>query len=120
MDLQGLFQHADDIREFPAGHVIYNQGDPGDVLFVVLDGEVEIQYEEVLRETAAIGDIFGEMALIDSLGRSGTAIVLSDCRVAAVTEKQFLFMVQQTPNFALTVMRVLADRLRRKAAALSG
>jgi CRP/FNR family cyclic AMP-dependent transcriptional regulator len=54
----------------------------------------------------------GEMALIDSKARSATAVAISDCRLAPVNEKRFLFMVQETPFFALHVMRSLTDKIR--------
>ena len=57
-------------------------------------------------------NIFGEMALIDSQPRSATAIAITDVELVPVGERQFLFMVSQTPHFALKVMRVLAQRLR--------
>ena len=56
--------------------------------------------------------IFGEMAPIDNEPRSASAIAMSDVELVAVSEKQFLFLVSQTPYFALKVMRVLAQRLR--------
>jgi len=56
--------------------------------------------------------IFGEMALIDDEPRSATAIAATDVELVPVSEKQFLFLVSQTPYFALKVMRVLATRLR--------
>jgi CRP/FNR family transcriptional regulator, cyclic AMP receptor protein len=56
--------------------------------------------------------IFGEMALIDSEPRSATAIAVTDVELVPVGEKQFLFLVSQTPYVALKVMRVLVQRLR--------
>lgn len=64
-------------------------------------------------ETVEKGGLFGEMALIEKENRVATAVAKTDCRVVAVDETRFLFLVQQTPNFALHVMRVLSDRLRR-------
>ena len=58
--------------------------------------------------------IFGEMALIDDSPRSATAVALTDVTLAPIKENQFLFLVQNTPFFALSVMRVLARRLRRQ------
>ena len=60
----------------------------------------------------AAESIFGEMALIDSEPRSATAIAITDVELVPVSEKQFLFLVSQTPYFGLKVMRVLAQRLR--------
>jgi CRP-like cAMP-binding protein len=56
--------------------------------------------------------IFGEMALIDSEPRSATAVAITDVELVPISEKQFLFLVGQTPYFALKVMRTLAQRLR--------
>lgn len=53
------------------------------------------------------------MALIDTKARSATVVARSDCRLVPINEKRFLVLVHQTPIFALLVMRVLADRLRR-------
>jgi CRP/FNR family transcriptional regulator, cyclic AMP receptor protein len=56
--------------------------------------------------------IFGEMALIDNAPRSATAVAVSDAKLVSVSEKQFLFLISNTPYFALNVMRVMARRLR--------
>ncbi len=68
----------------------------------------------VISETLEADGIFGEMALIDDSPRSATAIALTDVTLAPIKENQFLFLVQNTPFFALSVMRVLAHRLRRQ------
>jgi len=53
------------------------------------------------------------MALIDASPRSATVVAVTDVKLVPVGEKQFLFLVSRTPYFALNVMRVLAQRLRR-------
>ena len=73
---------------------------------------VEIRVGGDLVDTHGPGEIFGEMALIDSQARSASFTAKTDCRLVPVDERRFLFMVQQTPFFALNVMQVLADRLR--------
>jgi CRP/FNR family transcriptional regulator, cyclic AMP receptor protein len=67
----------------------------------LLEGEVGIQEHGRSIYTAGPGEILGEMAMIDAQGRTASALALSPCRLAVVDEKQFLFMVQETPNFAL-------------------
>jgi CRP/FNR family transcriptional regulator, cyclic AMP receptor protein len=52
------------------------------------------------------------MALIDTAPRSATAVAASDVKLVPVTEKQFLFLISNTPHFALNVMRIMARRLR--------
>ena len=76
--------------------------------------EVEIRSGDRHFETLDADGIFGEMALIDDSPRSATAVALTDVTLAPIKETQFLFLVQNTPFFALSVMRVLARRLRRQ------
>ena len=99
-------------RDFKAGDVIFRQGDPAQELFIVQSGEVEIRLGNRVLETLPQYSIFGEMALIDTAPRSATAIAASDARLVPVSEKQFLFLISNTPYFALNVMRVMARRLR--------
>jgi CRP/FNR family transcriptional regulator, cyclic AMP receptor protein len=113
MNLRGLFEHTEKAQEFPAKATIFSEGTPGDVMYVVLEGEVELLVRDEVLDTAGPGDLIGEMALIDAKSRSATARVKSDCRLAPVDERSFLFLVHEHPLFALDVMRVLAERLRR-------
>jgi CRP/FNR family transcriptional regulator, cyclic AMP receptor protein len=106
-------------REFPTrffakGNEIFGEGEQGDEFFVVVRGEVEIRTGNRRLETVGQNGIFGEMAMIDESARSATVVALTDVTVAPIQEQQFLFMVKNTPFFALKVMRVLADRLRRQ------
>ena len=99
-------------RDFKAGDVIFRQGDPARELFIIQSGEVEIRLGNRVLETLPQYSIFGEMALIDNAPRSATAVAASDVKLVAVSEKQFLFLIGNTPYFALNVMRVMARRLR--------
>jgi len=112
MNLRALFEHSDNIKEFPAGTTIFKEGTPGDEMYIILDGDVEVSVRNETLLVLGAGDIVGEMALIDLRARSATAVAISDCRLVPLDEKRFLFMVQQTPFFSLHVMRVLAERLR--------
>src|ERR1700675_1869176 len=98
-------------RAFKAGSVIFREGDEAHELFVIKSGQVRIQIGNRTVNELAADSIFGEMALIDGEPRSATAIAVTDVELVAVSEKQFLFLVSQTPYFALKVMRVLAQRL---------
>jgi CRP/FNR family transcriptional regulator, cyclic AMP receptor protein len=99
-------------RSFKAGDVIFREGDEATELFVVKSGRIRIQIGNRTVTELAPDSIFGEMALIDNEPRSATAIAITDVELVPVSEKQFLFLVSQTPYFALRVMRVLAQRLR--------
>jgi CRP/FNR family transcriptional regulator, cyclic AMP receptor protein len=101
-----------DAQSFKAGSVIFREGDEARDLFVIKSGQVRIQIGNRTVTELAADSIFGEMALIDNEPRSATAVAVTDVELVAVSEKQFLFLVSQTPYFALNVMRVLAQRLR--------
>jgi CRP/FNR family cyclic AMP-dependent transcriptional regulator len=103
------------VRDFKAGDVIFRQGDPAQELFIIQSGEVEIRLGNRVLETLPQYSIFGEMALIDSAPRSATAIAASDAKLVPVNEKQFLFLISNTPYFALNVMRVMAARRELRA-----
>lgn len=96
-----------------AGSTIFREGDEAKQLFVIKSGQVRIQIGNRTVSELGQDSIFGEMALIDSEPRSATAVAITDVELVAVSEKQFLFLVGQTPYFALKVMRVLAQRLRK-------
>ena len=114
-----LFRPTCRIRSgFKAGDVIFRRGDPAHELYIVQSGEVEIRLGNRVLETLPQYSIFGEMALIDSAPRSATAIASSDAKLVPVSEKQFLFLISNTPYFALNVMRVMARRLRAANTAL--
>ena len=99
-------------RQIKAGDVIFREGDQAQELFVIRSGEVRIQIGNRTIAELSADSIFGEVALIDNEPRSATAIAVTDVELVSVSEKQFLFLVSQTPYFALRVMRVLAQRLR--------
>jgi CRP/FNR family transcriptional regulator, cyclic AMP receptor protein len=97
---------------FAAGQHVLEAGDSGDTMFVIIEGEVEIKIGTHTAEIAGPGSIVGELALIDDEPRSAAAVAKTDCRLVPVDRRRFIYMVQETPNFALAVMKVLADRLR--------
>ena len=99
-------------RFFKAGTTIFREGEQAHDLFVIKRGDVRIQIGNRTVSELSADHIFGEMALIDNEPRSASAIAVTDVELVPVSEKQFLFLVGQTPYFALKVMRVLAQRLR--------
>ena len=101
-----------DAIQFKRGSIIFREGDEARELFVIKSGHVRIQIGNRTITELGVDSIFGEMALIDSEPRSATATAITDVELVPVSEKQFLFLVSQTPYFALKVMRVLAQRLR--------
>jgi CRP/FNR family transcriptional regulator, cyclic AMP receptor protein len=112
IDFQMLANAGFPPENFAVDEVIFAAGDRGDSMYVVRSGEVIIERDGKVLETLGPGGIFGEMALIDGSPRSATARAKTACAVAPLNEKTFLFLVHETPYFAIAVMRTLTDRLR--------
>jgi len=100
------------IESFSASQNIFEEGQSGLCMYIVKEGEVELFHKGKFLASVQKGGIFGEMALIDFLTRSATAVAKTDCELIPVDEKHFGRLVQETPVFALQVMRVLVQRLR--------
>ncbi len=113
-------------REFPAGLVIIQEGDPGDSLYIMVSGEVEITKQLTLvldedtpkervmiRLKAEDGVYFGEMSLLESDPRSATVTALSDCRLLELYQKDFLELVQKDPAMGVKLLLRLAQLLSR-------
>jgi CRP/FNR family cyclic AMP-dependent transcriptional regulator len=106
-----------DIRDYKKGQTVFKQGDPGsDCMFGVVEGSVDIQIGAETLERVHPTHVFGEMALIDQRPRSATAIAAVDSRIAVINKKRFLHLVEATPHFALSMMQVITERLRRASA----
>ena len=108
-----LFRNARDAIVVEPDHVIFREGDRSDVMFAVVEGEVELSQRGVVIERVGPGGILGELGLIDDSPRSATATVASPARIVRVDKPQFVYLVQEHPTFALMVMSVMAERLRR-------
>jgi len=113
--LSHLFRNPEYFVPFKAGDVIFNEGDAGDMMYVVIEGEVDIVVRNKIVETIGPENFLGEMALVDASPRSATAVARTNCKLAPINHSRFNFLVQQTPNFALHLMRVMTDRLRRRS-----
>ncbi|MFZ3323005.1 MAG: cyclic nucleotide-binding domain-containing protein [Usitatibacter sp.] len=117
MDLKlEMFHNEAENVSFEAGQAIFHEGDSGDTMFVILEGEVEISIGGEVVETLVAGQPFGEMALIDQTPRLVTAIAKVPTVLASIPLKRFLYMVQETPYFSVQIMKVMGERLRTLSA----
>lgn len=102
-------------RDFPAGTVLFEEGQPGDFMYVVQSGEIEIRrlVGETERVLAVLmpGEFLGEMAILNSRPRSATAVVRSDARLIVIEGKTFEAMLRARPEIALRIIKALASRL---------
>lgn len=102
-------------RDFPAGTVLFEDGQPGDDMYIVVTGEVEIRHqvgdgERVLAVLAA-GEFFGEMAILNARPRSATAVVRTAARLLVIDGTTFEAMLRARPEIALRMIKALATRL---------
>jgi CRP-like cAMP-binding protein len=114
MKLPNIFEKGTTPVVVRTGEIIFAQGQPADLMYAIKSGEVEIVIDGRVIETVGPDGFFGELALVDNSPRSATARAKSDTELFPINEKQFLFMVNETPFFSLVVIRKLAERLRRK------
>ncbi len=108
-----IFQKQPDPQSFSAGQAVFREGEPGDLMYGVLEGEMGLSVNGKIVETICPGGVFGIGALVSSSVRTYTAIAQTDCKLAFLDEKRFLFVVQETPIFALEVMKSYSERLNR-------
>lgn len=96
---------------------IFREGDPGDVMYVVHEGLVDIRKEgtedSARLTTLGKGELFGEVALVDRSPRTASAVAgAQGAMVLAIDRAHFVYLVSQQPAFALLVLEVMASRLR--------
>jgi CRP-like cAMP-binding protein len=113
MNLAQLFRHETELKVLSAGEALFHAGEKSDRMYVLMSGMTEIVVHGRVVEVAEPGAMLGEMAMIDDTVHSATVIAKSDCTLFPIDRQRFNFLVQQTPNFALHVMRVISGRLRR-------
>jgi CRP/FNR family transcriptional regulator, cyclic AMP receptor protein len=112
IDMRSFARSAGTTVRFGAGNVIFNRGDAGDCMYVVLSGVVEMVIGDKVVETCAENEAIGFMSMIDGAPRSSTARVKMDCEVSIINARTFRFMIDEVPNFAMYVMGAMARRIR--------
>jgi CRP-like cAMP-binding protein len=103
--------------KFQQGEPIFYQGDPGHTLYIVEAGQVRIYVQsedgqELSVTVCGPGDLFGEMAVIDGLPRSASAIAMEPTRVLSLSRERFREQLRRSPQFALNFMKALSVRIR--------
>jgi CRP/FNR family cyclic AMP-dependent transcriptional regulator len=108
-----MFGKETETRHVDAGSLLFAKGDEAHEMFIVKSGELQIFDGNFVFETIGPGDVVGEMALVDQSPRSASVKALMPCEVIPINEKRFLWMVEQTPFFAVRMLKVLTMRLRK-------
>ncbi|MBL9034477.1 MAG: DUF1003 domain-containing protein [Rhodospirillaceae bacterium] len=106
-----------ELASFPAGHGIFQEGEPGDRMYVVCSGTVELATtdkfgQKLVLTTAGRGDLFGELALLDHGGRTARATVLEDAELLVLDRAALIDFIRRRPDAALDMMSVMSGRMR--------
>ena len=101
---------------FPAKRTIMKEGEQGGFMYVVVKGNVAVSIKSKIVERAGPGGVFGEMALLDQSPRAASAVAETDAELLAINRNDFLSLVRTKPAFAVSLLRSLAERLRRMIA----
>lgn len=112
-DFSCLTRRGVPIQHFDAGEKIFLEEDAGDCMYVVQMGNVDVITFGSVLESVGPGGIFGEMALIDGGPRSAAALASEATEAAVIDKAMFVQLVHEEPEFALHVMRLLTERIRR-------
>jgi CRP-like cAMP-binding protein len=110
----------DEVEEFGPGEIIFTQGESAEHMYLVLEGEVEFRTGGNLLATVGEGAVMGEMAILEAQPRSAMAVASGDVRLLPVDRERFEQLVRKNPEFALTVLRTMARRLRQMNIAAGG
>lgn len=105
-------------RRFPRGSVILMQGDEGDALYLLANGQVKVVLigedgREVILSVMGPGSFFGEMALLDHEPRSAHVVAMEDATLLQLRRDDFQARLRASPDVALALLRELSRRLRR-------
>ena len=103
---------------YKAGDVIVAKGDPGDSMMAVLSGSVSVDApspdgRQVVLSVLRVGEVFGEIALLDGKERTADVVALTDCEILIVPRRSLWSLIEHRPDMCIDLMLVLCDRLRR-------
>jgi CRP-like cAMP-binding protein len=107
-----LFRHDPKFIKVKAGNVLFHEGDLGDDMYVLIAGQANVFINDVLIGSCSPGDIVGEMAVVDGTPRYCTVTAIKGCKFVVIDKERFHFLLDETPGFALEVIRILARRLK--------
>jgi CRP/FNR family transcriptional regulator, cyclic AMP receptor protein len=97
---------------FPAGSVIFREGDAGDCMYVVQSGVIEMVIHDKVVDVCEPNEALGFMSIVDGQPRTSTARVRDAAEVSIIDRRKFRFMVDEVPNFAQYIMEAMAHRIR--------
>ena len=107
-----LAAHLEEVT-FPAKHTIFSKGEEGNLLYILLDGRVQIHIDNFPLAQLKAGTYFGDMALFDSKVRSASVTTLEESRCLILSRQQIHQAIKENPAIAINMIRVLVARVRK-------
>jgi CRP/FNR family transcriptional regulator, cyclic AMP receptor protein len=106
-----------DCREFKAGTVLFEYGDPGGEIFILRNGDVEVfvenhEGEKIVLAENARGDVVGELSFLDGGARTATAFAREDTQTLSMHRERLLTFIDKHPHAAIDLLTVVGRRLR--------
>jgi CRP-like cAMP-binding protein len=108
---RAIARHAQ-IAELPAGVDLVKEGEPGDALFIILEGDAVVQRDGEVLNRVGPGAYFGELAILDGEPRSATVVAESDVKVAVIGIRMFRTLLREFSDLAEQLLIALAGELR--------
>ena len=110
-------EHTAQIKAYKAGRNIFQEGDPGDGIYLILEGKVQItcllgQDQRTVLSRLEAGDFFGEMAVLDNQPRSATATAETDATVYFILRDDLLKVLERSPSLAANLVKEFSQRMR--------
>ena len=103
-------------KVYQDGEIIVRQGDPGDSMFVVQAGQVQVLAErdgvETLLNVAQEGELLGEMAIFDQKPRSATLRAMGKTKILTIDKKNFMRRINEDPTIAFRIVETMSQRVR--------
>lgn len=99
-------------QPFAAGEAVFAEGEPGDALYLVIEGAVRVHKGDRLLAVLGVRDVFGEMAVLDAEPRSASATVVKDAVLLKIGRDDFRDILRERPEIGIGVIQVLSRRLR--------
>lgn len=117
LEIDKLLSLAKDIRTFEGNEVLFEENDPGDSLYIILEGRVEISllWEDGRRlglDVMRPGFLFGEIALFNPGPRTATARTLEPCKLALLSHDDLMMEIKKRPDLAVEILLIMGQRMR--------
>ena len=108
-----LFDNSSDFTTVEAGEAIFEQGQITAFMYVLIEGEAVVKLNGSDLGTVSAGSLLGVMGVLENRPHFATAIAKSPCKLVPIDLERFKFLVDQTPNFAIDVIEMMAEYLEK-------